>query len=889
MFRLTAAAVVVGGLCSWGTRVSTQTPAPDTILHGGKIVTVGAQGTAEAVAIAGGKFVAVGRSTDVLRLRGTGTTVIDLAGRTVIPGLSDNHLHSAGGGPGVDLSRARTLADVYAQLTAHVSKSPMGELVVSNGDWHEAQLEEQRLPLRRDLDKIAPGNPVVLVRGGHEYILNSAALRLYGIDEATKEPAGGRITRYGDGSLNGELVDTARALVRLPPPAPRTLEQRMAAQEAEYKRLHAVGLTSVRHPGVSADDYRMLALMKERGRLTMRVSALLRPAGGLDAAGVTRTLGDWKLRPDDGDERLRIAGVKLAVDGGFEGGYMRTAYAEPWGEGGRFRGLQTVPAARYTAVVRALNQAGWRVFTHAVGDAAIDQVLDAYEAANRDRSILDRRWGVEHAFIGRPDHLPRLRALGAGISAQSHLYVAGPSLVQYWGRERASLVTPMRMYLDGGIPVSSGTDAPVIPFPPLWTIYHFVTRDTITGGRFGPGQAITREEALRSSTLAPAWLTFEERAKGSIEVGKLADLAVLDADILTVPEARIKDLNVLMTMVGGEVVYQDAQFAPTTSPVRGLYNWIRGTGGAERAYAFYRDVFGVELTRSPFAGPAPAGAPPERIRPAAEAASDPLVWDLTDTRGSRFRTVFMRAANTPFGLELSEFFDVPRGERQANPWDPGASRVVFTVRNLDAVVARLKAAGASIVTLGGAPLDTADGRAILVRDPDGYLVEVRQASATARSAAKSPGEVVGTSIGITVAGLGRAREFYERLLGFRVRETRTGAASQLRLNGLAGGTLTEMVTAIPGIDATLVLSEFRLPAAGGQTARPFDWRIQDVGSPQFQLEVTALDALLEQTRAAGYRFVSAGGKPIQRPFGRFVFVKDADGILVEFVEPTPPR
>ena len=130
-----------------------------------------------------------------------------------------------------------------------------------------------------------------------------------------------------------------------------------------------------------------------------------------------------------------------------------------------------------------------------------------------DRSIVDRRWGVEHAFIGRPDHLPRLKALGAGISAQSHLYMAGPSLVRYWGRERASLVTPMRMYLDGGIPVSSGTDAPVIPFPPLWTIYHFVTRDTITGGRFGPEQAITRAEALRSSTLAPAWLTFEERAR----------------------------------------------------------------------------------------------------------------------------------------------------------------------------------------------------------------------------------------------------------------------------------------------------------------------------------------------------------------------------------------
>lgn len=555
------AALVVGGLCPWVVRVNVQTPPPDTILHGGKIVTVGTPAATEAVAIAGGRFAAVGRSADILKLRSPNTKVIDLRGRTVIPGLSDNHLHSAGGGPGVDLSKTRTLAEVYAQLAARVAQSPRSELIVSNSDWHEAQLKEQRLPLRRDLDKVAPNNPVVLVRGGHEYILNSAALRLYKIDEATPEPAGGRITRYDDGTLNGELVDRARGLVRLPPAPPRTLEQRMEAQEAEYKALHAVGLTSIRHPGISGDDYRMLALMKERGRLTMRVSALLRPLG--DVASLTRTLEGWKLGPDGGDNRLRIGGVKLAIDGGFEGGYMRTAYAEPWGEGGMFRGLQTVPADRYTAVVRALNQAGWRVFTHAVGDAAIDQVLDAYEAANRDRSIVDKRWGIEHAFIGRPDHLPRMKALGLGISAQSHLYLAGPSLVRYWGRERATLVTPMRMYLDAGIPVSSGTDAPVNPFPPLWTIYHFVTRDTITGGQFGREQAMTRTEALRSSTLGPAWLTFEERTKGSIEVGKLADLVVLDSDILSVPETRIKDLKVLMTMVDGEVVYTDASFAAT--------------------------------------------------------------------------------------------------------------------------------------------------------------------------------------------------------------------------------------------------------------------------------------------------------------------------------------
>jgi len=168
-----------------------------------------------------------------------------------------------------------------------------------------------------------------------------------------------------------------------------------------------------------------------------------------------------------------------------------------------------------------------------------------------------------------------------------------------------------------------------------------------------------------------------------------------------------------------------------SSPVRGLYNWIHSTGDAERSFAFYRDLFGLELARSPFAGAAPANAPPERIRPAAEAGSDPLVWDLTNTHGSRFRTVFMRAANTPFGLELSEFFDVPRGERPANPWDPGAATLVFTVRDLDATVSKLKARGAPVVTLGGDPIDSPRGRAIVVRDPDGCLVEVRQAATAA--------------------------------------------------------------------------------------------------------------------------------------------------------------
>jgi catechol 2,3-dioxygenase-like lactoylglutathione lyase family enzyme len=324
--------------------------------------------------------------------------------------------------------------------------------------------------------------------------------------------------------------------------------------------------------------------------------------------------------------------------------------------------------------------------------------------------------------------------------------------------------------------------------------------------------------------------------------------------------------------------------ARAASPVHGIFNWIHGTGDAEQAFAFYHDVFGIELARSPFAGSGPAA--PEPIRPAAQAGSDPLVWDLTNTHGSRFRTVFMRAANTPFGLELSEFFDIPRSERHANPWDPGASKLIFTVRDLNSVVARLTTRRTPVVTIGGVALNTSNGRAILVRDPDGYLVEVRQASSAAVTAAKEPGDVIETAIGISVARRERALAFYEKLLGFERRATSTANDAELRVNGLTTGKLTHTVMSIPGIGATVVLAEFARPATASPPAMPFEWRVQDVGAPQFQLEVAGLDALLERTARAGYRFLSVGGEPIQRPFGRFVFAIDSDGILVEFVEPS---
>ena len=546
--RALAAAGLLAVVCS----CAPEAQQADLIFHNGRIVTVDPGiGDVAALAVRVGRVEAVGSDAEVLLLRGPDTHVVDLGGRTVVPGLTDNHFHALGGGPGVDLSGVRNMAELLAAIAARAAETEPGELVVTNSNWHEGQLAEQRLPLRDDLDRVAPGHPVVVVRGGHEFILNSAALSRWGIDEADASPPGGRIGRYDDGRLNGELVDRAKDPVTLPRRAAEDPAARFLETQAV---MNALGVTALRIPGGTPEQFTMLRRLAEADRLTVRVEFLFR-LRGTPADEVRDVVESWGVPPDFTTGLLSMGGVKLGVDGGFEGGWMREPYEEPWGRGGAFHGLQTMPTELFHGTVRELNALGWRVATHAVGDAAIDLVLDAYEQADAATPIAHRRWTIEHGFIPAPDHFERVRRLGLTVTAQHHLYVAAPSLVDYWGALRAALTTPLGRYIEEEIPVSLGTDSPVIPHNPFAVLYHFATRGTISAGTMGAEYAVGRMAALRAMTTGYAYQVFAESELGTLAPGMAADLAVLSGDYLAVPDAEIPGLSALITVVDGRIVH----------------------------------------------------------------------------------------------------------------------------------------------------------------------------------------------------------------------------------------------------------------------------------------------------------------------------------------------
>jgi predicted amidohydrolase YtcJ len=535
-----------------------QAPAPaDVVFVNGKVFAADAHDHVfQGFAITGDRFVAIGTSGAMRRYVGPRTKVIDLKGRFVSPGLTDDHFHNEGGGPGVDLSHVRTLGELLMTIANAAAAAPPGTVIVSNSDWHEAQLKEQRLPTAEELDQAAGDKPVVLVRGGHEYILNSASLRKWNITKDTPVPTGGQISRKTSGELTGELFDEAKALVTLPRQKPVSMEDILATQKA----LAPYGITAIRIPGAYKGDlveaYRLMKQAEAEGKLTLRWTVYMPGFGLRSAEAARKAIESWGVGQGEGDDWVKVDGVKLIVDGGFEGGHLSKPYLEPYGQGGKFSGVTVSPPDAYTEVVRELNRTGWHVITHAVGDAGLDQVLDAYAAADKDSSIKGKRWSVEHAFVSRPEQVARLKQLDVAVSAQDHLYLAAPVLKKYWGWATASKVTPVKTYLDAGLLVTGGTDSPVVPFNPFWNLYHMASRDTISDGVYGADQKIvSRPLLLRLVTVNYAKLIGEDKTRGSIEPRKLADFAVLSDDFLTAKPEAVRDMKALSTWVGGREVY----------------------------------------------------------------------------------------------------------------------------------------------------------------------------------------------------------------------------------------------------------------------------------------------------------------------------------------------
>ena len=530
-------------------------PAPDLILYDGKILTGhDAAPPVQAVAIANGRFSAVGSDAEIRALAGERTRQIDLGGRTVTPGLWDAHNHQYSRSESlsdVDLTNVSSIADIQAAVASRAKQVKPGEWIQGTRGWWEYRLADKRLPTRWDLDKAAPNNPVA-IPGPHYRIANSMAFRVSGVTRSTKDPQGGEIWKDSNGEPNGLLMDRAGQLLKIPDERPSE-EQELANLSEMIRRQLAVGLTAVREPGITPQGVAAYRKLLARGELKQRVDLWYRvdPLQPLDET--ERYVKTFEpIGTVWGDGMLRISGIKMGIDGAEQSAFLREDYPGKPG----YRGLQFLPTAQYAEVCRLLNRLGWVVTTHAVGDAAFDQVLDAYEAANRDSSIVDKRWAVEHVFLVQPDHYDRAKRLNLTINSQyQHNSELGALILRAWGERRANMSEPFKTWMDRGFVLAGGSDGPIsYKAVPMLILWGSITRDTLWGGRLGPEQGLTREQALKTLTINAAYAAFQEKILGSIEPGKYADLVVLSDDYMTVAPAAIKDIRPIAVVVGGQLV-----------------------------------------------------------------------------------------------------------------------------------------------------------------------------------------------------------------------------------------------------------------------------------------------------------------------------------------------
>ncbi|MGD9891224.1 MAG: amidohydrolase [Dehalococcoidia bacterium] len=514
---------------------------------------------AEAVAVRDGRIVDVGSSADLLtRFADAGRR--DVHGATVLPGLIDSHLHLLTLGLNsfaVDLSHAASIADVLSALGDRISHTPVGTWVLSSSRWHESQLHEGRFPMRTELDTVAAAHPVLLRRGGHNVVANSAALAAAGIDHGTPDPPGGTYVRDASGMLTGQVIG-APAFGRLVRLLPEPDEERLVEAIAVASRQLAVaGITGVIEPGLSHVEIAAYRRAYREGALTVR--AVLMPR--LDP-GITLEAGDraaaafTALEPAEGDGFLNVGPIKIVADGGVETNYLRDPYARA-DDPRAPRGKPRVSLENLTTICRLAARTGRQIGVHCVGDAAIDLVLDAFAEADREHSIANLRWTLIHMTLARPEHIARARDLGLVLAVQQPLIDAlGAGWRAYWGADRAEMASPLRMYATSGLIVGAGSDAPVTDFSPWRALWSAATRGTAQAGILGPEQSVDPTTLLRWYTTGSAALSFDEGVRGSIAPGMRADLIVVRPDPLTVRPDELPTIRVALTMVDGRIVYE---------------------------------------------------------------------------------------------------------------------------------------------------------------------------------------------------------------------------------------------------------------------------------------------------------------------------------------------
>ena len=550
--------------------------APDTIYYNAAILTMSsAHPAAQAVAIRGDRFTAVGSSADVLKTAGPGTQKIDLGGKCMVPGIIESHVHPIGAalseidGP---VPVVHSIAELKDYIQTQDKKLPPGRLIFIP-KVYSTRLTDHRYPTRYELDEAAPTREVV-ADNGYAAVINSRLLKKLGITRDTPQPDNGRIQKDAKGEPTGLILGAPQLLQSVRTARPASDKDRLWALKSMLARYNTVGITSIIDRSEGPEGFRAYQSLYQSGGLTARsyVTYLIQAQG--TPAQVRAEIEHIPFVTGWGDNWVRVGSLKTIADGGI---LIGTAYLrEPWGPNTQiygfvdptYRGVLSVPRENLFEMAKAAAELGWQMTAHTTGGGATDLLLDAYENVNRTIPIAGRRFTVTHGNFPNARAIERSKKLGVVYDIQPFwLYLDGPAIKDVFGPERMKDFQPLRSLFDAGIVVGGGSDHMIRfdpreatnPYHPFLGMWIAVTRKMVDGNVLNPEQRITRMEALKMWTWNGAYLMFEEKEKGSIEPGKLADLAVITKNYATCPENEIKDIEALRTVVGGKIVYDRLQ------------------------------------------------------------------------------------------------------------------------------------------------------------------------------------------------------------------------------------------------------------------------------------------------------------------------------------------